>query len=85
MCNELMIELLREAKRLAQEYRQLTGKPLGITGEVVEYGAARILGLTLTPALQDGYDAIEHKAMWNDRYRSRDDACRAVRSRGVLE
>lgn len=36
-----------------------TGKPLDITGEVAEYEAARILGLTLTPARQDGYDAIE--------------------------
>ena len=26
--------LLGEAKKLAQEYRGLTGKPLGITGEV---------------------------------------------------
>jgi len=51
--------ILGEAKRLAQEYRQLTGKPLGITGEVAEYEAARILGLRLTPARQAGYDAIE--------------------------
>jgi hypothetical protein len=44
---------------LAQEYKKLTGKPLGITGEVAEYEAARILGLELTPARQAGYDAIE--------------------------
>lgn len=29
--------LLHNAKLLAQEYRALTGKPLGITGEVAEY------------------------------------------------
>jgi hypothetical protein len=47
------------AKRLAQEYRALTGKPLGITGEVAEYEAARVLGVELTPARQAGYDAVE--------------------------
>ena len=54
-----ILGLLAEAKRLAQEYRRLTGKPLGITGEVAEYEAARILGVELTPARQAGYDAIE--------------------------
>lgn len=39
----------------------LTGKPLGITGEVAEYEAARILGLALTPARQTGYDGIENR------------------------
>jgi hypothetical protein len=41
------MEILRETKKLAQEYRTLTGKPLGITG-VAEYEAARILGVELT-------------------------------------
>lgn len=50
--------LLAEAKKLAQEYRGLTGKPLGITGEVAEYEAARLLGVTLTPARTAGYDAV---------------------------
>ena len=40
--------------------RRLTGKPLGITGEVAEDQAARILGVELTPARQAGYDAVEH-------------------------
>lgn len=56
------MEILREAKKLAQEYRTLTGKPLGITGEVAEYEAARLLGVELTPARQAGYDAIEQIA-----------------------
>ena len=51
-----IMEILREAKKLAQEYRALTGKPLGITGEVAEYEAARILGLKLTVARQAGYE-----------------------------
>jgi hypothetical protein len=53
------MEILREAKKLAQEYRKLTGKPLGITGEVAEYEAARLLGIEFTPARQAGYDAVE--------------------------
>lgn len=53
------MNVLRDAKALAQKYRALTGKPLGITGEVAEYEAARILGLELTAARQSGYDAIE--------------------------
>jgi len=55
------MEILREAKKLAQEYRALTGKPLGITGEVAEYEAARILGVELTAARQAGHDAVEPK------------------------
>jgi hypothetical protein len=54
-----VLAILRQAKYLAQEYRQLTGKPLGITGEVAEYEAARILGLKLLPPRQVGYDALE--------------------------
>jgi len=59
MTDSRIMEILSEAKKLAQEYRKLTGKPLGITGEVAEYEAARILGVKLTPARQSGYDAVE--------------------------
>ncbi len=54
-----VMNILRDAKVLAQQYRALTGKPLGITGEVAEYEAARILGVELTAARQAGYDATE--------------------------
>jgi hypothetical protein len=54
------MDLLAEAKRISREYYEATGKPLGITGEVAEYEAARLLGLDLTPARQAGYDATEH-------------------------
>jgi hypothetical protein len=54
-----VLKILAEAKKLAQKYRVLTGKPLGITGEVAEYDAARILGVSLIPARQTGYDATE--------------------------
>jgi hypothetical protein len=36
----------------------LTGRPLGVTGEMAEYEAARILGLELAVVRQAGYDAI---------------------------
>ncbi len=51
-------EIISQAKQLARKYKDLTGKPLGITGEVAEYEAARILGLELCHARQEGYDAI---------------------------
>ena len=46
------------AKAAARRYRELTGKPLGITGEVGELLAARLLELQLTDARQAGYDAV---------------------------
>ncbi|MDP1753413.1 MAG: hypothetical protein Q8L22_28515 [Reyranella sp.] len=51
-------EILRDVKRLAAEYYQLTGKPLGVTGEVAEYNAANLLKLELAPPRTAGYDAI---------------------------
>jgi hypothetical protein len=57
-----ILKVLAEAKRLAREYYVLTNKPLGVTGEVAEYEAARLLGVKLTPARQAGYDAIESRA-----------------------
>ncbi len=47
-----------DAKKLAKRYRELTGKPLGITGEVGEFTAAELKHLQLTGARQPGYDAI---------------------------
>jgi hypothetical protein len=60
--DDAVMEVLHKAKRLAQRYRQLTGKPLGITGEVAEYEAARILGVKLTPARNTGFDATEQRS-----------------------
>jgi hypothetical protein len=59
MNHDRVMKILGDAKTLAQEYRSETGKPLGITGEVAEYEAARILGVQLTRARQAGYDATE--------------------------
>jgi len=52
--DDTVMLILRAAKKLAQKHRDATGKPLGITGEVAEYEAARILGIKLTPARQAG-------------------------------
>jgi hypothetical protein len=51
-------------------------EPLGITGEVAEHEAARILGVELTPARQAGYDAIERKGRSTHRLQ--------IKGRGLL-
>ena len=56
-----MLEILRDAKTLAQRYYRATGKPLGVTGEVAEYEAARLLHLTLASVRQVGFDAIGYR------------------------
>ncbi|MDY0169239.1 MAG: hypothetical protein RBS80_22035 [Thermoguttaceae bacterium] len=50
--------MLCQAKGIAKEYYRLTGRPLGITGEVAEFEAARILGLELAAVRQVGFDAV---------------------------
>lgn len=55
---EQIEEILRQAKKLAIKYKSLTGKPLGITGEIGEFTAAKLLGIELTKARQSGYDAL---------------------------
>ena len=49
--------ILERAKQIAVEYYRATGKPLGVTGEVGEYEAARLLGLKLAGAREPGFDA----------------------------
>jgi len=51
-------DILAQAQKLGAEYYRLTGKPLGVTGEVAEHVAAEALGLELAPARTEGYDAI---------------------------
>jgi hypothetical protein len=53
-------EILAAVKPLAVEYYRLTGKPLGVTGEVAEFVAAETLGLELVPPRTAGHDAIRH-------------------------
>lgn len=54
-------DILLTAKDLAVRYKEMTGKPLGITGELAEFNAATLLGLTLAEARQAGYDAIDRR------------------------
>ncbi len=49
--------ILRQVKPLAPECYALTGKPLGVTGEIGEAEAARIFGLELASARAQGFDA----------------------------
>jgi hypothetical protein len=56
-----ILRVLQGAKKLAQRYRRLTGKPLGITGEIAECEAARILKVKLTQARNPGFDATERR------------------------
>jgi hypothetical protein len=56
-----VLELLQQAKQLAKEYYALTGRPLGVTGEVAEYEAVRLLGLELSPVRHPGFDAVRRQ------------------------
>jgi len=60
-------KLIVAAKQLAKRYRVLTGRPIGITGEVAEYEAARLLDLDLAEVRQSGYDAVRRRGDLVDR------------------
>lgn len=65
---EELVRLLREAKALARRYYHATGKPLGVTGEVAEYEAHRLLGVALADVRQPGYDATAERSDRTVRY-----------------
>lgn len=50
--------ILAQVRPLAAKYYRLTGKPLGVTGEIAEFVAAETLGLELAPPRTAGYDAL---------------------------
>lgn len=56
--DQRLTNILRKTKVLAREYYKLTGRPLGVTGEVAEYEAIRLLGLEPAPVRQSGFDAV---------------------------
>lgn len=57
-CDPVKVQkILEDVRALAIEYYRVTGKPLGVTGEMAEFEASRLLGLQLCGARQDGYDA----------------------------
>ncbi|GHE96499.1 hypothetical protein GCM10016455_16100 [Aliiroseovarius zhejiangensis] len=66
------IAILEEVKSLAVEYYHLTGKPLGVTGEIAEMEAASLLGLDLAAARTAGFDA----------YRTRKDRKEKIQIKG---
>ena len=55
-------DILNQVRVLAIQYYTETGKPLGVTGEIAEFEAAKILNLDLCDARQEGYDAIRPQA-----------------------
>ena len=55
-------KLIAQARQLAADYRRAMGKPLpGISSEIAEFDAMRLLGLAppSRPAEEIGYDAID--------------------------
>jgi len=51
-------QILSKIKILATKYHSLTGRPLGVTGEMAEYEAVRLLNLDVSQVRQTGFDAI---------------------------
>ncbi len=52
-------KLIAEARRLSAEYRKATGRPLGgVSAEIAEYDAARLMDLEICEPKRGGYDAI---------------------------
>ena len=56
-------DIIAQVKPLAAKYYQLTGKPLGVTGEVGEHEVARLLHLQLESARSPGYDAKDRQGL----------------------
>jgi hypothetical protein len=53
-------KLISQARQLAAEYRRTMGKPLpGISGEIAEYDALRLLDLRPGPGGEAGWDAVD--------------------------
>ncbi len=54
-------KLMAEARRLAAEYRRMTGKTLPISGEIAIHDAVRLLGLQPASAGAAGHDAVRRQ------------------------
>ena len=54
-----LANVIERAREAARDFYRLTGKPLGMTGEIGEYETARLLNLKLAAAREPGYDAID--------------------------
>jgi hypothetical protein len=73
---EKRAKLIARAKRLGREYYELTARPLGVTSEIGEYEAERLLRLTLAPVRQIGFDATRKTGKIEKRFQ--------IKSRCVL-
>ncbi len=52
-------KLITQARKLGAEYKKLTGKVLpGLSNEIAEYDASRLLDLELCQDKREGYDAL---------------------------
>lgn len=56
--NDYVNQLIEEARIVAKQYYETTGRPLGVTGEIAEHETCRLLGLDRAPVRQSGYDAV---------------------------
>jgi len=54
-----LAEVIARTRNVAADYYRLTGRPLGITGEIAEYEVAQLLGMTLAPVRAAGYNAFK--------------------------
>jgi hypothetical protein len=53
-------KLIAQARQLAAEYRRTMGKPLpGISNEIAEHDAVRLLGLEAAAGNETGWDAVD--------------------------
>ena len=51
-------KLMLEARKLAANFRQATGKPLGISNEIAVHDVIRLMDLQPAPAGSGGFDAL---------------------------
>lgn len=61
-------KLIAEARRLAAEYRRVTGKTLPLSGEIAVNDAIRLLGLEAIGAADTGYDAFRGTGATRERF-----------------
>jgi len=76
-------KLIEQARQLAADFKQMTGKPLpGVSNEIAEHDAVKLLDLELCDDRSQGFDArraltsvgpkrvqIKARAIFNDNYR----------------
>ena len=75
-------KLIEQARQLATDFKRMTGKPLpGVSNEIAEHDACKLLGLELCDDRSQGFDAkrvtargpkrvqIKARTIFNDNYR----------------